>query len=223
MPTWGRVRSARRSELSLQREPRDRNRTPWTPRVGRESGKVGFVKLPDDLALAMVGAQLSSYVSSAVLLAIFWRHQRTYRGFEPVAITVPELCDVTGYSRSWIYEALRELRDRRMVTVRQGGGRGHPSAYQVADHRTWLPPKESTGSGHIYKERVHAVADGFGPETVQSASSGSAPPLSIPPREKKNGEVEEVERPRGPEGNNHVSVAGRRQELLRGTTGAGRG
>ncbi|HEV2415599.1 MAG TPA: hypothetical protein VGX27_12400 [Candidatus Dormibacteraeota bacterium] len=166
------------------------------------------MKLPDDLALAIVGAQLSSYVSAAVLLAVFWRHQRTWRGFEPVAITVTELCDVTGYRRSWIYEALRELKDRRIVTVRQGGGRGHPSAYQVADHRSWIPPKQSTGSGHISKESVHAVADGFAPETVHSPSSRSAPPLSIPPGEIRNGEVEEVERPRGLERKQHASVAG---------------
>src|SRR5207245_2124343 len=89
-------------------EPRGEHRNPWTPRVGRETGKVGFVKLHDDLALAIIGARLASPKSLAVLLAIFWRHQRTYRDAEPVAVGRHELAKVIGCAPSSVQAALRE-------------------------------------------------------------------------------------------------------------------
>jgi hypothetical protein len=161
-------------------EPRGEHRNPWSPRVGRESGKVGYVMLHDDLALAIIGARLASPKSLAVLLAIFWRHQRTYRGAEPVAVGRHELAEVIGCAPSSVQAALRELSDRDMIQVRPGGGRGHPSAYALTDPATW----KLTGLPDTLERKVTDEPVSKSPETDRRSNSESPSPLRIPLRER---------------------------------------
>lgn len=163
----------------------------WSPRVQRETGRPGFVKLADDLALAMMAADLTSWASGAVLLAIFWRHQRTYRGLQPVPITVRDLCENTGLARATVHRALRELIDRDLVLVTVGGGRGRASSYQVAEPAAWSQ-KGSHRSDPLIRKGSHR-SDRLGPERVSRRRSETDSPLSIPLRENKKVEVEEVE------------------------------
>jgi DNA-binding transcriptional ArsR family regulator len=98
------------------------------PRVGV------MIEVP---ALAMAQARFTQRASPAVLLAILRTDQVRELRDQPVAISVPDFCELTGFSPSSVRHALHELRDRGIVKVNRGHGRGHVSTYRVTDPSRW--------------------------------------------------------------------------------------
>jgi len=115
-------------------------RGPWMVRGWTASGDPRFVKVADRVALAIMRCTFAHTVSWPVLWAIFWRQQtrHPHDPDKPVEISIDELVAQTGYRRSTVYLALRELNEREMLVTVSGGGRHRKSAYQLTDAERWL-------------------------------------------------------------------------------------
>jgi DNA-binding MarR family transcriptional regulator len=116
-----------------------KNSNRWQPRKPQANGKSMWIRTFDGLALAMVHARIVNATSWAVLLAIHYAQQRDYHK-RPQAITVREFAQVTGFARSNIQSALRELEQRGIIEVKRGKGRREASTYSVAFQSRWKEP-----------------------------------------------------------------------------------
>jgi hypothetical protein len=119
---------------------------PWLPRKRTRKGRLPFVMLDDWLMLALLDAgKRVSPAAYAVLWAITWKVLSQFHKvdvaideLDAVAISVDELCQVTGFTEAAVYRALKRLEDCKVITrVASGGGRGQKNFYGIHNPEAW--------------------------------------------------------------------------------------
>jgi DNA-binding MarR family transcriptional regulator len=123
--------------VSPARPPEDSR---WQPRKVQPNGQSMWIRTFDGMAVAIIRARLKHPASWAVLMAIHYRQQRDYRK-RAQAITVRTFASETGFPKSKVQQALKELESRRVIEVRRGNGRREASVYEVTYHSRWTEPE----------------------------------------------------------------------------------